>query len=229
MDDRTRRDADDSIGFGALDATGPIDGVEDPDAFVASLLADPDVWTEPPAGLEDSIVAAIAAEATPPPNASSTSSGEVVDLSARRRRRWTVGALAAAAAAVVVIGGAVIVSSRDDDSRSFDTAIALEGTDLAPTADGVAEVTTTPLGLRIILDVRDLPPAESGTFYQAWVRNDSGGVSAGTFHLRGGDGAIELWAGVAIEDYPLVTVTLQEEGAGPESSGQVVLRGLLRP
>ena len=268
MDDRTRPDADDAVGFGALDATGPIDGVDDPDAFVAALLSDPDVWSAPPAGLEDSLVAAIAAEAgrapitgvpttpdaisfepassepaspQPLPAPSPTSEpmpptaevpppapgGDVVDLSARRRRRWGVGALAAAAAAVVVIGGAVVVSNRDDDTRTFDTAIALGGTDLAPEAEGVAEVTTTPLGLRIILDVRDLPPAEPGTFYQAWVRNETGGVSAGTFHLRGGGGEIELWSGVPIEDYPIITVTLQTEGEGPASSGMVVLRGEL--
>jgi hypothetical protein len=63
--------------------------------------------------------------------------------------------------------------------------------------------------------------------YEAWLRKDADvGVSAGTFHLRGGDGELELWAGVSIEDYPLVTVTLQDE-ADPVSSGQVVLRALV--
>ena len=53
------------------------------------------------------------------------------------------------------------------------------------------------------------------------------GVSAGTFHMRGGDGSIELWSGVSPDDYPLVTVTIQQEADGAESSGRVVLRGLL--
>ncbi len=37
-------------------------------------------------------------------------------------------------------------------------------------------------------------------------------------------GEIELWAGVTTEDYPLFTVTIQDE-ADPVSSGRVVLRG----
>ena len=34
-----------------------------------------------------------------------------------------------------------------------------------------------------------------------------------------------LWSGVDLERYPTLTVTLQQEGAGAESSGQVVLSG----
>ncbi len=50
-------------------------------------------------------------------------------------------------------------------------------------------------------------------------------VPIGTFHAREGDGPIELWSGVDVADYPTMTVTIQQEGAGPESSGIVVLRG----
>ena len=83
----------------------------------------------------------------------------------------------------------------------------------------------TPIGTRIILDVAGLPPAEPGTYYEAWMRVDAEtGVSAGTFHLRGGDGEIELWSGVTAADYPLLTVTVQDEGQAA-SSGVVVLRG----
>jgi hypothetical protein len=84
---------------------------------------------------------------------------------------------------------------------------------------------STGSGLSISLTIDGLPPAEPGTFYQAWMRGDIGSIPIGTFHAREGDGPIELWSGVDVADYPLMTVTIQEEGAGPESSGIVLLRG----
>jgi hypothetical protein len=94
-----------------------------------------------------------------------------------------------------------------------------------PGASGAATVEATGSGLSISLNVDGLPPAEPGTFYQAWMRGESDSVPIGTFHAREGDGPIELWSGVDVADYPLMTVTIQQEGAGPESSGIVVLRG----
>jgi hypothetical protein len=61
-----------------------------------------------------------------------------------------------------------------------------------------------PLGTRLILDVAGLPPAEPGEYHEAWMRTGPEvGVSAGTFHLRGDHGQIELWAGVTADNYPL--------------------------
>ena len=94
-----------------------------------------------------------------------------------------------------------------------------------PGASGSATVESTGSGLSISLTIEGLPPAEPGTFYQAWMRGDTGSVPIGTFHAREGDGPIELWSGVDVADYPTMTVTIQQEGAGPESSGIVVLRG----
>jgi hypothetical protein len=86
-------------------------------------------------------------------------------------------------------------------------------------------IAETPLGTRLILDVAGLPPAAPGQYYEAWMRTGpEAGVSAGTFHLRGGDGEIELWAGVTLDAYPLFTITIQDE-ADPLSSGRVVLKG----
>ena len=97
-----------------------------------------------------------------------------------------------------------------------------------PGASADAELEDLASGLRVVLDVSDLPPAEPGTYYQGWVRSEDGeGVTIGTFHMRGGDAKIELWAGVSSAEYPIITVTIQEEGAGAQSSGMVVLRGRL--
>jgi Anti-sigma-K factor rskA, C-terminal len=209
-----------------------------------ALLARSEVWEDPPPELEDRVVAAIMAEArsaqaapasavpasgTDVTGAEATRSGD--ELARRRARRGgTSGArrrlTLVAAAAVIALGalGVLVVAGGGDDSDG-PAAVELTGTDLAPSASAVAEIQSTPLGVKIVLDVEGLPGAPPGMYYQAWLRSEDDGVSAGTFHLRGGDGAIELWGGVDDPKYSVITVTLQDEGGGAESSGRVVLRG----
>ena len=78
-------------------------------------------------------------------------------------------------------------------------------------------------GLAIELDVSGLPPSPRGFYYQAWMKGSRGLVTIGTFHLRGGPGAVELWSAVSLTDYPAITVTREPEDGNPASSGQVVL------
>ena len=184
------------------------------------LLAEDAVWAEPsPTGVDD-LLAAIEAEpgcrvaaATPAARPRTRSPG-------RSRRLMLV----AAAAGIVALAGLVGILVRSaDDGGGQDFAVA--GTELAPRASAVATVEETGSGVTIELDVRDLPPAEPGTYYQAWVKGPGGLVTVGTFHMRGGDDKVELWSGVPLDRYPTLTVTLQQEGAGQESSGRVVLSG----
>jgi hypothetical protein len=216
--------------------------IDDPDedraiaAFldaVAPTLRDEAVWAEPPAGLADSIIAAIAAERqAPPPDVATTPTAVPTAprpvVSARRRRSraaWWVGAAAAAVVAVLAVG---MVVSRDDEGSQ--EAFAIEGTDLDPDAAATAEVNELGAGVAIRLDIHDLEPAPDGFYYQGWVRNaEDESVTVGTFHMRAGDATVTLWSGVDINEYSTLTVTLQEEGAGPESSGEVVLRGSIVP
>ena len=177
------------------------------------LLASPGTWDDPPPDLVAGIVADIQAEAP-----------KVLPTAVRRRATWMrpVATLAAAAAVVLAVAvGAVLVTRDGSDGESF----ALAATEVIPAASGSATVESTGSGLSISLSIDGLPPAEPGTFYQAWMRGDIGSVPIGTFHAREGDGPIELWSGVDVADYPTMTVTLQQEQAGPESSGIVVLRG----
>lgn len=214
-----------------IDETGPTDDEWSlADGPLAGLLGDPGVWVEADPGLEDSIVAAITAEAAARPDLTadtglveSPTDSNVVPISASRR--WFGPAVAGVAAALTLLVGGLILTSGDDEPGGLE--VALAPTDLAPGAEALARVAETPLGTRIILDVSGLPPAEPGTYYEAWMRVDAEvGVSAGTFHLRGGDGEIELWSGVTANDYPLFTITVQNEGQAA-SSGVVVLRGLI--
>jgi len=179
------------------------------------ILGDAAVWSEPDQTVEDRIVASVAA-ARP---------------SGARPARWTGGvrrwlapvAVGVAAAIVVLVAGSVV--DRDDSRRGDGVDVALAASDLAPGAAAVATVTDTPLGTRIDLDVRGLAPAGADEYYELWLWDaDGDAVSAGSFHLRGGTGSIELWAGVGLDDYPRITVTRQREGAGTAPSGDVVLR-----
>lgn len=209
-----------------------IDEVAGDDAFAALVaelpdaLAEPAVWSEPPPWLGESIVAAIAAERAAQVRDPESQVAPVPARARQARRprqtRW-LGAAAAVAAAVAV----GVVATRDGDSES---AVSIEGTDLAPNARATATVTEPGAGVAIELVVEDLPPAPPGQYYQGWVRSEDGElVTIGTFHMRDGNATITLWSGVEITEFPILTVTIQDEGAGPESSGDVVLRGSLLP
>jgi hypothetical protein len=187
------------------------------------LLADDAVWAEPsPTGVDD-LLAAIQTESggTVPAAPATAPAAQPRVPSRRRSRRLT---LVAAAAGIVAVAGVVGILVRSaDDGAGQDFAVA--GTELAPNASGVGTVEETGSGVSIELDVSGLPPAEPGTYYQAWVKGPDGLVTVGTFHMRGGDDHVDLWSGVPLDRYPTLTVTLQQEGAGQESSGRVVLSG----
>jgi hypothetical protein len=201
-------------------ASGPRDeSTRDTATRFRDLLADDAVWAEPsPTGV-DELLAAIQAESDGTVPAAPASAPRVPS---RRRSRRLV--LVAAAAGIVAVAGVVGVVVRSaDDGAGQDFAVA--GTELAPDASGVATVEETGSGVAIELDVSGLPPAEPGTYYQAWVKGPDGLVTVGTFHMRGGDDHVDLWSGVPLDRYPTLTVTVQQEGAGQASSGRVVLSG----
>ena len=200
-----------------------LDSVEEPNteemAAIKALLSRPDLWDELPVGLEDSVVAAISAEA-----------GTIVSLADHRAQRRARGGIpwwasVAAAAVVVVLAGIAIATRGSDESQSAVALVDLFGTNLAVDATASAEVSATPAGLKILLDTDRLAGAPDGFMYEAWLGNGTIRVSAGTFHLRGGDGPIELWAGVDDPAFTILSVTLEPIDGVAESSGQAVLRG----
>jgi len=221
---------------------------------VALVLGQRETWAEPPPEMEAAVRAALLRERA---NAGATSvdvSGialERTDVSggsgaarppddemsaARDRRGRRLGSasgsrpngrlllVAAALMGVAAVGTAVVISQTGQDS----TVVALTPTELAPDASGTAELSETPSGFSIELDIDGLPPAAEGSYYQAWLKNADGElVTIGTFHARDGSDDVILWSGVDPADYPTLTVTLQREGEGAQSSGQVVLTGSL--
>ena len=214
-----------------------------------ALLADPTLWSEPPAELEDSVVALIAAEvkattetpvaAQPPvevPTTPGTTHGmpaeaRPIDLTAAREkranrtgaRRFTrpVFLLAAAAAVVAVAVSATLVLRNSTSQRTFD--VALSATELAPGAAGSATMLKTDSGWEIELDATGLPRLDGGQYYQAWLRNADGVlVPIGTFN-EGTD--VTLWAGVPPDQFSTMTITKESADGNQDSSGLRVLVG----
>ena len=192
-----------------------------PDPMLA-ILRQEEVWAEPPADLEHRTLAALRAERDTGP---ARAGDELAAARERRsrRQRWAAILVAGAAAAAI---GVVAMVAITGNNQPGSTAVILAGTELQPNAAGRADIVPRNSGFEIKLDISGLPPAPAGSYYQGWLRNAAGdAVTIGTFHGREGTDDIILWSGVDIADYPTLTVTIQHEGAGPASSGRVVLRG----
>ncbi|WP_436499478.1 anti-sigma factor [Actinokineospora sp. HUAS TT18] len=199
---------------------------EDADALpasIATLLREEYVWTALPPDLWQRTWAQLdtASETTPPVE-------DVIELApARERRRLTTPVLAAASIVpVALVGILAFVAGASSTETSPDHLFALRGTELQPDARGEAALRHTASGLEISIDITGLPPAPANSYYQGWLKGDTGAVTIGTFHARDGADDIVLWSGVIdTAKYRTLTVTIQGEGAGPASSGRVLLAG----
>jgi hypothetical protein len=190
---------------------------DDDVAALAALLTRAEPWDDPPRELEDAVVTAIAGEAAgqrrPTPGGRTQR---------RTRDMWSGGRMLAAAAAIAVVVAGIVLMTR---GATEGTTFALEGTDAQPGATADVLVAATPAGLKILLDTEGLPGAPDGYMYEAWVGDGTIGVSAGTFHLRGGDGPIELWAGVADPEFHRLWITLEPIDGDASPTSDARLRG----
>jgi hypothetical protein len=193
---------------------------------VRALLADESCWTEPPDGLEERVLASIAAELAGAAQMSEPRAGR------RRRARLRLrlprltlphvsGALAGAAAAAIVAftiasGGA---SSGPAPLARFTMVVA--GTPRAPGAHGSATLEKFASGWRIRLAATGLPHLAGASYYEAWLRNAAGVlVPVGTFNDAR---RVTLWSGVPVTQYRTLTVTRQLAGDLTSSHIQVLI------
>jgi hypothetical protein len=199
-----------------------------------TLLGDEALWVEPPTGLEDDVVAAIAAAAAAEPAREpvvpAAAAAPVVrpdrlppavtSLASHRARRVRVALGAAAAVVALAVAGVAVTRSGGESG----TDVALSA-DTIPGASGTANLRRTSSGWRIELDATGLPRRDDGQFYEAWLRNADGVlVSIGTFN-EGAD--VVLWAGVSPSEFSTLTVTAEEADGDPASSGVRVLVGTI--
>ena len=184
-----------------------------------ALLRDESTWVEPTPGLEDAVVAAIAAR-----SAAGPATRRMAASPRRTRTRLPMWIAGAAAAAVIGVVAATVIADRDDGPQPS-YAAALTATDLAAGARGEATFTRTDGGWRIELDATGLPRLDDGMFYQAWLRNEAGAlVPIGTFNEPD---SIVLWAGVSPVEFPTITVTREAADGDQSSSGERVLTGTI--
>lgn len=181
---------------------------------VRDLLASEAMWAAPDADLEESLVAFIA-----------RSRPTELRPDGRDSRRSSLLWLGSAAVLALVLALGVF-AWRDAEPDPEGIGFALEATELGGGAVASGQLISTEAGYAIRLDIDGLAPAPAGSFYEGWVRGDEGSVSVGTFHMRG-QAPIGLWSGVDVAEYHTLNITIQEEGAGPQSSGLVVLTGEL--
>jgi hypothetical protein len=191
------------------------------------LLGNSALWADPPADLENRVVAAIAAERDRRPSLvepTSRPTPSTLRVPPRRRsRRVLTAAVGLAAAIAIAVGVAVSIHNRSGGGEHF--AFALSSPTGVDTVDGHVNFTRTNSGWRIELDATGLPRLDNGRFYEAWMRNDAGTlVPVGTFNESRN---VVLWSGVSPRDYPTLTVTEEQADGNQASSGQRVLTGIL--
>jgi hypothetical protein len=180
--------------------------------LIRAVLGEASTWSEPPEGVVEGLLAAITRQGE-------TSNREPAAV-VRSRRPLLVTAAAVAAITLLVLGVAWVFDEPDTE-----TVVAITGTDLAPSAAGIATLRPTPSGWYIRLEVSGLPAAPEGSYYEGWVWSEEEGVSIGTFHLHDGAEPVVLWSGVDVAEYPAIWVTLQDEGAGAEASDRIMMKG----
>jgi Anti-sigma-K factor rskA, C-terminal len=193
-----------------------------------ALLGAEETWGDPDPALEDSIVAAIAAEATGRPSSAEPSKPRrswVERLGLSRRTYAFAGAALAAAAVIAVIVGLSVGRSGPSSAPRF--AMVVSGTPLAPGAHGSATLTKTTSGWRIELKATGLPHLANGRYYQAWLKNAAGIlVPVGTFNDARD---VTLWSGAPVTQFRAFSVTVQQANGDPRSSGRRVLTGVAHP
>jgi hypothetical protein len=195
-----------------------------------ALLAAPAAWEEPDAGLEDRVVAAIAAEAARAPAVEPGSVGSpapVKPARARWRLRRPVFALGGLATAAAAIAVALVIALGGSSTQPLQFAMVVSGTSLAPGAHGAATLTKTESGWRIELSATGLQHLSGGRYYQAWLKNSAGIlVPVGTFNDAK---KVTLWSGAPVTQFRAFSVTVQQANGNPASSGKRVLVGTAHP
>lgn len=215
------------------DASDPIEArIED--ALRNIDASDLDVGP-PPAGLWDSIVAALEPHegADDPdrsrvaPPASSAAASPAVGTTWTRRRILT---LVAAAAAVIAMAIALPSVIRSDESSDITARATLSDEGLAARTPftGSAELVRDGDETLLELDVPDLPATTSGSVYEVWLLTPDGSRLQ-SLGLTDGRGRFLIPAGVDPDQYDVVDVSREPTDGNPAHSGDSLVRGRLRP
>lgn len=152
----------------------------------------------------------------------------VVSLLARRRTRFVLAVAAVAAALVLVVGVAVNLRRNSGTTTEVVAQAVLTGEGLDPggSSTGSARLVQSDGVWKVDISADDLPPLAPDTFYEAWLLSSTPGKlqSLGTLD---GDGGFVVPAGLDLEAFPLVDVSIEPLDGNPAHSTKSVLRGRL--
>ena len=179
---------------------------------------------DPPAGLRDSVLAAIrdipqeGREAGSGPRGVGPLSDVVVPISSARSRRSRPLLAAVAAAAMLLLGGIVVVSQ--DEAGTDDVVAVLEAPDsftqaLEGELDGTLLVTYSESEDAIVVEGRGVTTLDDARTYQLWLVADDGATSAGLFRPAGDGSLSERFDGV--DPTGFVLGVTEEPATGSES------------
>lgn len=168
------------------------------------------------------------ASAGPASMAPTAPTAPVVSLLARRRTRFVLAAAAVAAVLILVVGVAVNLRRNNGATTEVVARAVLTGEGLDPggSSTGSARLVRSAGVWKVDIDADDLPPLAPDTFYEAWLLGSTPGKlqSLGTLD---GDGGFVVPAGLELEAFPLVDVSIEPLDGNPAHSTKSVLRGRL--
>lgn len=148
----------------------------------------------------------------------------VVPLRPRRSRTMLLTVAATVAGAVIGAGAVAVLQSGDDDGAAV-AAAALDPLEDAD-ASGSATVVERDDGTRV-LEVDLKAPALDDAYYEVWLLTPdvSGLVPVGT--TQAGTAVFEIPAGLDLDEYAVVDVSVEPLDGNPAHSGDSVARGVL--
>jgi hypothetical protein len=149
--------------------------------------------------------------------------GNVVPFRPRRPRTALIAVAAAVAGAVIGAGAVAVLRGDDDGSAVASTALdPLEDAD----ASGSARVVEREDGTRV-LEVELEAPDLDDAYYEVWLLKPdvSGLVPVGT--TQAGTSQFEIPAGLDLDQFPVVDISVEPLDGDPNHSGDSVVRGEL--
>ena len=147
-----------------------------------------------------------------------------------RRRTRTLALVAAALLVVCALAATALVLRQGpgDPTSELVATASLSGEGLDPGGDGSgsAELLEGDGGWKVAIEVDRLPSAPPGTYYEAWLLGAGPGQVQSLGALEG-DERFVVPDGLAIDDFPLVDVSIEPIDGNPGHSSKSVLRGEL--
>ncbi len=212
----------------------PVELVDAPDDLWARIAAEADLPATaaiPDAAATEGPVDAGAAGAA---GAGAGGVAEPIDLARHRDARRPILISAAAAVIVALVVGVGVIALNDSDSGPTELAAAeltpYEGAPVGA-AGGRVQLVSDGDQQKLQVDMHDLPAPAPGTFYELWLLDPDTGEPVSVATMR--DGSRDVTTTIPVPEgtdttrYDVVDVSVQEDSAGPEHSGNSVLRGAL--